>query len=190
MRASTRLCQLYRLLSPRARHDAFCCYVTYRIVYRIVTTVSGYVSYRGKMNRCRPMYHQVLQGMLFLYQGNLTANLPTSPWFTAATLDLIAEWSRRSKRYNHSDRNDQMETGLNWHCCKQSSLPHQICLRQFWPFLVWKVRPSKIFCGNPAMVRPRSITETCSNVHWCLRSPYNKSNKFSHPTLLLRLEHP
>ena len=50
-----------RLLSPRARHEAilslFCCYVTYRIVYRIVTTVSGYVSYGGKMYRCRPRIH-------------------------------------------------------------------------------------------------------------------------------------
>ena len=59
---------------------------------------------------------------------------------------------------DHSDCNDQMETRLNWHYCKQSSLPHQICLRQFWPFIVWKVRPTKIFCGNPAMARPRSIT--------------------------------
>ena len=34
----------------------FCCYVTYRIVYRIVTNVSGCVSYRRKMYRCRPRY--------------------------------------------------------------------------------------------------------------------------------------
>ena len=48
--------KLYRLLSPRARQEAFCCYVIYCIVdvYRIVTTVSGYVSYRGKLFRCRP----------------------------------------------------------------------------------------------------------------------------------------
>ena len=45
-------CQLYRLLSPQARHEAipylFCCYVTHRIMYRIGTTVLGYVSYCGK----------------------------------------------------------------------------------------------------------------------------------------------
>ena len=44
--------------SPPARHEAipflFCCYVTYCIVYRIVTTVSGFILYRGKMYRCRP----------------------------------------------------------------------------------------------------------------------------------------
>ena len=32
----------------------FCCYVTYCVLYRIVTNVSGYVSYRGEMYRCRP----------------------------------------------------------------------------------------------------------------------------------------
>ena len=32
----------------------FCCYVTYRIVHLIVTTVSGYISYCGKMYCCRP----------------------------------------------------------------------------------------------------------------------------------------
>ena len=51
-------CQLYRLLSLRARHEAipflFCCYVKYRIVYHIVTTVSGYVLYCRKMYHCRP----------------------------------------------------------------------------------------------------------------------------------------
>ena len=73
----------------------------------------------------------------------------------AAITELSTFFSYHS---NHSDRNNQMETGLIWHYCKQSSLPHQICLHQFWPFLVWKVRPTKCFCGNPAMARPRSIT--------------------------------
>ena len=36
---------------PRARHKAFC-YVT----YRIVTTVSRFLSYRGKRYRCRPIH--------------------------------------------------------------------------------------------------------------------------------------
>ena len=38
------------------------CYVTvtmYRIMYRIVTAVSRYVSNRGKMYRCRPNYSSV-----------------------------------------------------------------------------------------------------------------------------------
>ena len=35
------------------------CYVTYRIVYRIVTTVSGYVSYCGKKYRCRPRWYDI-----------------------------------------------------------------------------------------------------------------------------------
>ena len=60
-------CQLYRLLSPRARHKAipflFCCYVMYCIVYRIVTTVSGYVSYRGKMYCCRPSWRALQLGL-------------------------------------------------------------------------------------------------------------------------------
>ena len=48
MHASNWACQPYRLLSPWARHKAipflFWCYITYHIVYRIMTTVSGYVS--------------------------------------------------------------------------------------------------------------------------------------------------
>ena len=37
------------------------CFVgMYRIVYRIVTTVSGYVSYHGKMYHCRPSSMYVL----------------------------------------------------------------------------------------------------------------------------------
>ena len=55
---TTNACQLYRLLSPPARQEAipflFCCYVTYRIVYHIVATVSGYISYHGKMYPSRP----------------------------------------------------------------------------------------------------------------------------------------
>ena len=38
------------------RHsEVFCCYmyITYRIVYHIMTTVLGYISYRGQMYRCR-----------------------------------------------------------------------------------------------------------------------------------------
>ena len=57
MRASNKACQLYRLQSPRARHKAtsvFCCYVTFHIMYRIMTTVLGYVSYLGKMYHYRP----------------------------------------------------------------------------------------------------------------------------------------
>ena len=53
-------CQLYRLLSPRARHKVtgMLCNVSYRVVsYRIVTTESGYVSYREEMYRCRPRYY-------------------------------------------------------------------------------------------------------------------------------------
>ena len=48
MHASNWACQPYRLLSPWARHKAipflFWCYITYHIVYRIMTTISGYVS--------------------------------------------------------------------------------------------------------------------------------------------------
>ena len=40
-------------------HEAFCCYATYRIVYHIMTTVSGYVSYRGKMYCCRPRHDTI-----------------------------------------------------------------------------------------------------------------------------------
>ena len=48
--------------SQPARHTAipflFCRCVMYCIMYHIVTTVSGYVSYCGKMYRCRPtVYH-------------------------------------------------------------------------------------------------------------------------------------
>ena len=32
----------------------FCCYVTYCIMYRIMTTVLGYISYHAKMYCCRP----------------------------------------------------------------------------------------------------------------------------------------
>ena len=43
----TRLVSCTNCRCPRAIPFLFCCYVTYRIVYRIVTTISGYVSYRG-----------------------------------------------------------------------------------------------------------------------------------------------
>ena len=46
----TRLVSCTDFWCPRARHEAFCCYV----MYHIVTTVSRYVSYCGKMYRCRP----------------------------------------------------------------------------------------------------------------------------------------
>ena len=56
--------------TSKARGVLLFCNVSYCVSYR--DTVSGYVSYRGETYHCRPMYHQpVLQGMLFLYQGNL-----------------------------------------------------------------------------------------------------------------------
>ena len=48
----------------------------------------------------------------------------------------------------HSDHNDQMETGLNWHCCKQSSLHHQICFPQFWA-LCGRCAPPNFLVGIP-----------------------------------------
>ena len=125
--------------------------------------------------RCRPMYHRVLQGMLFLYQGNLTTNLPIlraktrkerasrtsesvihSLYFglnrrriEAIEIATITELSTFQLHY-HSDRNDQVQTSLIWHCCKQSSLPHQISLSQFFgPSLCGRCTPSKFLAGIP-----------------------------------------
>ena len=41
-----------------------------------------------------------------------------------------------------------METGLNWHCCKQSSLHHQICFPQFWA-LCGRCAPPNFLVGIP-----------------------------------------
>ena len=56
----TRLVSCTDFWAHKAVPFLFCCYVTYRtIVYHIVTTVSAYVSYCGKMYRCRPCFDQI-----------------------------------------------------------------------------------------------------------------------------------
>ena len=94
-------CTYMILLSPQARHEAFCCYVTYRIVYRIMTTISRYVSYCGKMYRCRPsgdgdrgmgQGRSVYMTVIFRWYQSCLTCLPDGKYdYLPVTVNIFAE---------------------------------------------------------------------------------------------------